>query len=327
MPSTPNQHTGDGVPQANSISAVLSTLAYIASSKKSITSGKQVASALSLSSRQGSYYIQAASLLGLVAKKGREYRVSTEGKRVTGLPDADKSAALSAIILTLPVMDAYTTNDGGKAYSAYLARHRVTGKTVARRTSCVQHWLELATNGVTAVVTPKPKKRATKKAVLQPAATRPRVDRLRKYTIQSEQKVVEVADGLTLMELEVVARKTAHAGERHARICNLLDDFSTFIGYEAKESELIDIMIPADEPVIIEVKSVTRENWTDQLSTAAWQLARSAGRHPELNAARWAVVDRIPEDLSEMDLAEAKKILSGFGVRLGWFDDETLHLA
>lgn len=327
MPSTPIQHTGDGVPQANSISAVLSTLAYVSSSKESVTSGKQVASALSRSTRQGSYYLQAAALLGLITKNGREYKATTEGKRIAGLPDADKSAALSAIILSLPVMDVYTRSDGGKAYSAYLAKHRVTGKTVARRTSCVQHWLELATNGDTSTKISKPKKRSIKKVMQQPATTKPRADRLRKYTAQPEQQVVEVADTPTLMDLEVVARKTAQAKERHARTCNLLDAFGSFIGCETQFSELIDVMIVADEPVIIEVKSVTKDNWTDQLSKAAWQLSRSAVRHPELNAMRWAVVDHIPADLPEVDLAEAKSILSGFGVRLGWFEDECLHLA
>lgn len=332
MPSTPTQHTGDGVPQANSISAVLSTLAYVSSSKKSVTSGKQVAAALSRSTRQGSYYLHAALLLGLVTKIGKEYKASAAGKRIAGLVDADKSTALSALILALPVMDAYTKGDGGKAYSAYLARHGVTGKTVARRTSCVQHWLELATNSVTPIKASKAKKRTTKKRTtkkeaLQAATSKPRADRLQKYSIQPEQQVVEVADTPTLMELEVTARKTAHARERHARICNLLNDFGTFIGCETRSSELIDIEISAAEPVIIEVKSVTKDNWTDQLSKAAWQLSRSAGRHPELNAARWAVVDHIPADLPEVDLAEAKSILSEFGIRLGWFEDECLHLA
>lgn len=135
--------TDELIPQANDPERIAAAIAAI---DAGCIRADEVAKAIGVHDRQGSYYANAALRLGLVdrceADHGYTYTLTTQGRALADAPASRQAAVLASVIARDPLVQAAQSNDPDERALVRLACEDagLTGATVSRRVSTIEAW-------------------------------------------------------------------------------------------------------------------------------------------------------------------------------------------
>jgi hypothetical protein len=134
-------------PQANDLEKVIAVANIV---DRGATTPEGIAEALDMSTRQGSYYANAAGYLGLIEKNRSEaitsYNLTGLGWSFVDSADEDRAGMAAELVTRMDDCE-YVTTDGADALADVLEKHGdLATATAERRAACVKSWAGLTSN-------------------------------------------------------------------------------------------------------------------------------------------------------------------------------------
>lgn len=136
------------VPQANDIAKIIDIPLAVANGSYTI---KAVSKRYSFDQRQGMYYVEAAEMLGLIARGKRRLHLTAIGQRYVALDYPDKRELLTRNMLSLPIIASILVEllishdhrvSRKKLQELASVGARISGTTVDRRVQTLLKWFE-----------------------------------------------------------------------------------------------------------------------------------------------------------------------------------------
>ena len=131
---------GGPIPQANSVPTIMAVVDAVANG---CSTGTEIAEAIGFSGRQGAYYLDAATSLGLVERIGGSRRLSPLGEDMASVSSPERIERIFVHLSSLSYVQTYLEHGADALEREWSAA--LSDTTIERRIATIESWADFLT--------------------------------------------------------------------------------------------------------------------------------------------------------------------------------------